>query len=166
MMKQIGMGLLAGVAGTAALTAMVQLEKRALPWGQKHNALFPHKVVKKAESFLGLEGRLSGKAETAAIQGSNFAYGSLMGAVYGWAAPKLNVSPWVSGPLFGLALWAVGLSGWVPGIGAEQPPWKKAPMQAIMPVLSHLAYGLAAAAVLQTYEKNQGLLKKKRLLSV
>jgi hypothetical protein len=166
MMKQIGKGLLAGVAGTAALTAVVQLEERALPWGQKHNALFPHKVVKKAENFFGIQGRLTGNAETAAIQGSNFAYGTLMGGLYGWSAPKLNVSPWVSGPLFGLALWAVGLSGWVPGMGAEQPPWKKKPMQAMMPILSHLAYGLAAAAVIESYQTKQGLLKKKRLFSV
>lgn len=166
MMKRVGMGLLAGVAGTAALTAVVQLEKRALPWGQKHHALFPHKVVKKAENFFGIQGRLTGNAETAAIHGSNFAYGTLMGALYGWSAPKLNVSPWVSGPLFGLAFWAIGLSGWVPAFGAERPPWKKAPMQAAMPILSHLAYGLAAAAVLQSYETKQGFLKKRRLLSV
>ena len=165
-MKQIGVGLLAGAAGTAALTAVVQLEKRALPWGQKHNALFPHKVVKKAENFFGVRGRLTGNSETAAIHGSNFAYGALMGGLYGGSAPKLNMSPWVSGPLFGLALWAIGLSGWVPAFGAERAPWKKAPMQAMMPILSHLAYGLAAGAVLQAYENKQGLLKRRRLISI
>lgn len=166
MMKQIGMGLLAGVAGTAALTAVAALEKRALPWGQKYNALFPHKMVKKAENFFGIQGRLSGNAGSAAIQGSNFAYGTVMGALYGGLAPKLTVSPWISGPLFGLALWAIGLSGSVPGIGGERPPWKKAPMQAAIPILSHLVYGLAAAAVLQSYEKKEGFFKKRRLLSV
>ena len=166
MIKQIGMGLLSGLAGTAALTAVVQLERRALPWGQKHNALFPHKVVKKAEDFFGIQGRLSGGAETAAIQGSNFAYGTLMGTLYGWSAPKLNISPLISGPLFGLGLWAIGLSGWVPAFGAQRPPWKKAPMQAMMPILSHLAYGLAAGAVLQAYQNKRGIFKRRRLISI
>lgn len=166
MVKRIGMGLLSGLAGTAALTAIAQIERRALPWGQKHNALFPHKVVKTAENFLGIRGWLSGGQETAAIHGANFAYGTLMGTLYGWSAPKLNMSPWISGPLFGLGLWAVGLAGWVPAFGAERPPWKKAPKLAMMPILSHLAYGLAAGAVLQAYQNREMVFKKRRFMSI
>jgi len=165
-MKQIGMGLLSGLAGTAALTAVAQIERRALPWGQKHNALFPHKVVKTAENYLGLRGRLSGGQQTAAIHASSFAYGTLMGTLYGWSAPKLNVSPFISGPLFGLGLWAIGLSGWVPAFGAERPPWKKSPMHAMMPILSHLAYGLAAGAILQVYQNRKTLFKRRRFISL
>src|SRR5581483_3169319 len=123
MMKRIGIGMLAGLAGTAALTAVVQLERKALPIGQKNNAVFQRKVVKKAEHLLGIPGRLSGRPETAATHASSFAYG--------------------------LFLWGIGLAGWLPAFGIERVPWKKSPVQAAMPILAHLVYGLAAAAVLR-----------------
>lgn len=164
--KQLGVGLLAGLAGTAALTAVMQVQRKGLPFGQKHHALFPYKVVRKAERVLGLSTRLWGKPEKAVIQGSNFAYGAAMGALYGWSAPRLNLSPWVSGPLFGLALWGIGLAGWLPAFGIERPPWKKSPMQAMMPVISHLAYGLAAGAIVRAYEERRRLSARRHLISV
>lgn len=166
MIKEAGIGILAGLAGTAALTAVVQLERTALPFGQKHNALFPHKVIKKAEYLFGFPGRFSGKGEAAAIHGASFLYGGAMGSLYGWWSSQTKVSPWISGPLYGLALWGIGLAGWVPALGAQRPPWKKTPMQAAMPVVAHLAYGLAAAAMVRIFQEKSRADRKKRLVSV
>lgn len=112
MVKQIGIGMLAGLAGTAALTAVVQLERKVLPFGQKHNAMFQHKVIRKAENFFGISGRISNSSEAAAVHASSFAYGTLMGSLYGWWASKVEASPWVTGPAYGLFL---GGSDWPDG---------------------------------------------------
>jgi hypothetical protein len=165
MMKQLGIGMLAGLAGTAALTAAVQLERKALPFGQKHHATFQHKVIQKAEKFFGIRG-LSDSSETAAVHGASFAYGTLMGSLYAWWASKIEASPWVTGPAYGLFLWGIGLAGWLPAFGIQRAPWKKSPMQAAMPIISHLLYGLAAAAVIRIAEEEEVISRKKRLSSV
>lgn len=165
-MKRIGIGMLAGLAGTAALTAMVRLEKNTLPIGQKNNAAFQRKVIKKAEHLFGIPGRLFGRSETAATHASSFAYGTAMGSLYGWWASKVDMSPWVTGPVYGLFLWGIGLAGWLPAFGIERVPWKKSPVKAAMPILSHLIYGLAAAAVLRIAEERELAERRSRLLSV
>ena len=166
MVKQWGIGILAGLAGTAALTAVVQFERKVLPFGRKHHATFQDKVIRKAEKVLGIQGRLSHSSERAAVHGSRVAYGTFIGSLYGWSASKVAVSPWLTGPAFGLFLWATGLAGWVPALGAERAPWKKSPWQAAMPVLSHLAYGLAAAAVLRMAEERKAIARRNRLMVV
>ncbi len=166
MVKQVGIGMLAGLAGTAALTAVIQAERKALPFGQKHNAMFQHKVIRKAENFFGISGRRSKSSETAAVHASSFAYGTLMGSLYGWWASKVEASPWMTGPAYGLFLWGIGLAGWLPAFGIQQVPWKKSPVQAAMPIVSHLVYGLAAAAVLRIAEEQKIASRKKRLSAV
>ncbi len=166
MMKQIGIGMLAGLAGTAALTAVIELERKVLPFGQKHHAMFQHKVIKKAENLFGIRGRLSSTSEAAAVHGSSFAYGMGMGSLYGWWASRVETSPWVTGPAFGLFLWGIGLAGWLPAFGIQRVPWKKSPVQAALPIISHLVYGLAAAAVLRMAEEQEFASRKKRLSSV
>jgi hypothetical protein len=166
MMKRIGIGMLAGLAGTAALTAMVQLERKVLPLGQKNNATFQRKVIKKAGHLFGIPGRLSRPAETAATHASSFAYGTAMGSLYGWWASKADTSPWVTGPAYGLFLWGIGLAGWLPAFGIERVPWKKSPVHAAMPIVSHLVYGLAAAAVLRIVEERERAERRDRFVSV
>lgn len=165
-MKRIGIGMLAGLAGTAALTAVVQLERKALPIGQKNNASFQRKVVKKAEHLFGIPGRFFGRSETAATHASSFAYGTAMGSLYGWWASKVEASPWVTGPAYGLFLWGIGLAGWLPAFGIERVPWKKSPVQAAMPIIAHLVYGVAAAAVLRIAEEQDRAARRERLVSV
>jgi hypothetical protein len=167
MLKRVGVGLLAGLAGTAALTAaVVQLERKVLPFGEKRHAAFPHKAIRKAEHLFEIPRRMTDRTETTLIHRSHFAYGSLMGFLYGWLAPQIKISPWISGPLYGLALWGIGLSGWLPALGVQQASWRKSPMQAMVPILSHLAYGLAAAAALQISEQQKKIARRRRLVSV
>lgn len=166
MMKQMGIGILAGLAGTAALTAVVQLEQKGLPFGQQHHARFPHKVIKKAENVFGIRGRVSKSSETAAVHASSFAYGTAMGSLYGWWTSGVDLSPWVTGPAYGLFLWGIGMAGWLPAFGIERVPWKRSPVKAAMPIISHLVYGLAAAAVVRLAEEQETQARRKRLSSV
>ena len=166
MIKQIGIGMLAGLAGTAALTGVIRLERKGLPFGQKPHAVFPRKVIKKAEHLFGLPGRLSKTSETAATHASSFAYGTAMGSLYGWWASKVVASPWVTGPVYGLFLWGIGLAGWLPAFGIERVPWKKSPVQAAMPIIAHLIYGVVAAAVLRIAEEQERAARRERLVSV
>ena len=150
----VGRGLLAGVAGTAAMTAWQELsaklqssdgegggseEKPKDPWEE---ASAPAKVGRRI-----IEGVFRKEVPAEQIgtltNVMHWGYGTTWGAVYGLIAGSRR-STLGGGLAFGLAVWASSYAQLVP-MGIYQPPWTYEPEELALDVSYHLVYGGATA---------------------
>ena len=147
-------GVLAGVAGTAAMTAHQELRQRLSdeqgdggqgeqsdPW---ESAPAPARVGKRL-----IEGLLHRPVPASAIPALNqvmhWGYGTSWGAVYAIAGRPLRRAPkWLRGPVFGLDVWIASYVQLVPA-GIYEPPWRY-PLRSILDeVAYHVTYGSTVA---------------------
>jgi hypothetical protein len=143
--KRLLTGVLAGAAGTAAMTLHQKIRQRlSQPDGESEpsgdsdpwkSAPAPAQVGKLGLEALGL-GPVSPGAIPVLTQVMHWSYGSLWGAVY--AGLRLP------GPLFGLAVWAASYAQLVP-LGIYDPPWEYSPGAIADEIGYHLTYGTALA---------------------
>jgi hypothetical protein len=56
------------------------------------------------------------------------------------------------GAMFGVALWAVSLEGWMPALGVMEAPTEKSPEKVPMPVMAHILYGATTALACEALE--------------
>lgn len=54
--------------------------------------------------------------------------------------------------MFGVALWAVSLEGWMPALGVMEAPTEKSPKKVPMPIMAHLVYGATTALAYEALE--------------
>jgi hypothetical protein len=139
-------GLLAGLAGTAAMTAMRMFDQQYAPatipkqFGDPGDAIVEH-----VELITG--GPPSKPIEQAAVLSMRLAYGGLGGMLYGLLAGRRGRSALVGGSLLGAAIYTAGYLGWLPLFGFTRPVWRQTYPQVAGEVLRHTAYGVATAAV-------------------
>jgi hypothetical protein len=146
-------GLLAGVAGTAAMTAWQELsakltaaddqEPRQQPDDPWEQASAPAQVARRI-----IEGVFKREASPALIpvltHATHWAYGTTWGGVYGLVAGSTaRRRPLRRGLAFGTAVWAMSYVQLVP-MGLYEPPWKYPPKDLAMDLSYHLVYGAAA----------------------
>ena len=132
------LGALAGLVGTAAMTAAMDRAHRRLP-PQEQYPLPPREVTDVILSDR------SGRATAEAAIAAHFAFGALAGALLG--ALNRNVSP-ARGALIGLGVWAGSYFGWIPLAGilrsAQSHPIRRSAVMA----LAHLVWGGVTAMTL------------------
>lgn len=157
-------GLVAGAAGTAAMTAWQDAAARLRaaeeddsggdapepdPWEQ---APAPAKVAK----VIGV--RLLARVPPAEqipllTNVMHWSYGSGWGGLYGVVSSRsARRMPLRRGMLFGTAVWAMSYAQLVP-LGIYEPPWRYPPGELALDLSYHLVYGVgtaAAAALLQS----------------
>jgi uncharacterized membrane protein len=138
-------GLVAGLAGTAAMTGSQALHRRltgAAPSGA------PGELGRRAlEAALGR--RVPRRHRPALDQAVHWLYGSTWGipfALIARGAPHHGVLS--AGSTLGLALWSTSLVE-LPVLGLAPPVWDQPPEALSADAGFHLVYGLAAAAVLR-----------------
>ena len=155
-------GILAGAAGTAAMTAHQELRQRFAgengrdsarpspasgegdPW---ESAPAPAQVGKRLIEGLG-GGPVPAEAIPALTHAMHWSYGSAWGGVYATTRESAGASARLLGPLFGLGVWAASYIQLVP-LGIYQPPWCY-PLRSIADEIAyHLTFGIAVGA---TYE--------------
>jgi hypothetical protein len=143
-LRNAGKGLIAGLAGTAAMT-IAQGAEFVLTSAEPSDA--PATVADKASRKLGL-GRIKRRNKPKANQGMHWLYGTSWGVPYGIFAANSKLRPELSGPAFGLVVWVVGL-GQQPALGVADPPWKRSLQSLSSEALFHVVYGVGAGAALR-----------------
>jgi hypothetical protein len=161
----LGRGVIAGLAGTAAMTVWQELlarlrsrESRAGTGGQPteetdpwQNAPAPAQVAKRLVE--GLFQRSVGPEHIGLLTNvTHWAYGTAWGGAYGLVQGTLRVNALAHGLVFGTGVWVISYVELVP-MGIYEPPWTY-PARALAKDLSyHLVYGLGAAKAFEALAK-------------
>jgi hypothetical protein len=151
MLRSLARGVVAGVAGTAAMTAyqlaVAKARGKPLATPVPHrwaDAPAPAQVAKRAADALGLGRRLTRDDVPWLTNAVHWLTGTTWGAVYG-AVP-------VDGLTFGTAVWATSYAKLVPA-GIYEPPWKYPPRELALDWSYHAVYGLAVAAAFAALDR-------------
>lgn len=149
----LGRGLLAGVAGTAAMTGWQMLAARLRPsddapsdppddpWEQ---ASAPAKVAKRIGEGV-LQREVSPDLIPLLTHGMHWGYGIGWGTVYGLVAGSAGRSGVADGAVFGTLVWIMSYVQLVP-MGLYELPWKYEPQETALDLSYHLVYGAGVAA--------------------
>jgi hypothetical protein len=143
-MRVLTKGLVAGLAGTAAMTVHQRIRQGAGSGGAPswEEAPAPAEVARRA-----IEGLFRTKVPAERIplltNGMHWLYGTGWGLVYALLAERSDEEAWV-GPAFGLFVWAMSYVQLVP-MGLYELPWTYAPSELVDDVGYHLTYGTATA---------------------
>lgn len=156
-MKTLTKGLLAGTAGTAAMTALQEISiylRRHGTVGMKHEekaenvdpwsrAPAPAQLLQRAVTkATGVE-----PDPTAIPLYTNvmhWGYGIGVGVAYALASKRLPLKPAVSGVVFGMGVWAQSYATLVP-LGLYKWPWHYPAKTIAKDVSYHVAYGTGTA---------------------
>jgi hypothetical protein len=150
--------LLAGIAGTAAMTSVQALAQRFQssseghessqaddPWAQ---APAPAQVAKRiGEDVLHVD--IPPELIPALTQLMHWAYGISWGVIYGVANRHRRAAGerrFRRGMRFGLLVWAVSYTQLVP-LGIYEPPWRYSPGEVAIDLAYHEAFGLGTVFV-------------------
>lgn len=151
-------GLGAGAAGTAALTAVQMAEARLRGGGEQESppssweeAPAPAQVGERvAEGVFQKQVDLGdAPALTNAV---HWSYGTLWGALYGLAGRSFEPSPAVGGAALGTTVWGAGYTA-LPTMGIYKPAWKYPVPTLAVDLARHLVYGVAVAAAFAGLER-------------
>jgi hypothetical protein len=142
--QSAAIGLAAGLAGTAAMTVF-QGAEYALTGAKPSRA--PADVAARIKRRLGA-GRLRRRHRGIANQGMHWSYGVSWGVPLGIVTAERDLQPEVAGPAFGLFVWGAALAH-QPALGIADVPWRRSPASLATEALSHLVYGIGAAAALR-----------------
>ena len=152
----VGRGLVAGVVGTAAMTAWQELSARLMssgenggeeaepkdPWEQ---ASAPALVAKRIGEGV-FQREVSSDLIPLLTNVTHWGYGTVWGAAYGLLAGSSRESGVGGrGVAFGTGVWLASYVQLVP-MGLYEPPWKYSPKELAMELSYHLVYGVGVAA--------------------
>jgi hypothetical protein len=146
----LGRGLLAGIAGTAAMTAYQELlsddgDPKEPSW---EDAPAPAKVARRVLKGVFHEDVSADKIRLL-TNVVHWAYGTAWGGVYGLVQGTVRANPLLHGGLFGTSVWSLSYAQLVP-MGIYEPPWSY-PAKTVAKDLSyHLVYRLGVAAAFDT----------------
>ena len=143
-MKPLARGALAGLVGTALMTAvMLPLKKASMSPG----TVPPRQITDNLLDKLGLRDYLSTPAFEASWVTLHFGYGTASGVAYALAQKAIGGEcPFLTGAAFGMVLWAAGYCGWLPLTGLYPPPTRLPKRKVAAELIgTHLVYGMSTA---------------------
>ena len=144
-MKLLARGTLAGLVGTALMTAAMLPSKKA---SMSPGKVAPRQITENLLNRLRVRRHLSRPAFEASWVALHFGYGTVSGVDYALGQRAIGRErPVLEGLVFGMALWAVGYCGWLPLAGLYPPPTRlpKREVGAEL-IATHLIYGVSTAA--------------------
>jgi hypothetical protein len=157
--KSLGLGLVAGVAGTGAMTAyqlgVAKLRGQPLETPVPHrwsDAPAPAQVAKRIAEAIGQGRRLTRDDVPRLTNGMHWLYGVGWGTLYGLVAGLRGANPVAGGLAFGTGVWAASYLELVP-LGIYEPPWKYPPGEIALDLSYHLVYGVAVAGAFEALER-------------
>ncbi len=155
----IGRGLVAGVAGTAAMTALQAVEQRLTANGggeQEPPASWdetpaPAQVGERV--MHGIFHRPLRLARAPVLTNVvHWSYGTALGGWFGILQDSLAIPRGVDGVLFGTLVMASDYST-LPAMGIYKPAWKYSPKTLAVDLGRHLVYGIAVAATYRALDR-------------
>lgn len=133
------LGALAGIVGTAAMTAAMNRMYQRLPKDERY-PLPPREIT---QTLLGGTSEDSMQDRSTA---AHFSFGAAAGALMGTVSPSARP---VAGAIAGLCIWTASYFGWVPALGvlnsAEKHPIRR---NALM-IGAHLVWGSVTTATMR-----------------
>ena len=151
LVRSVGLGVVAGVAGTGVMTAyqLAVAKLRGQPLGTPvphrwADAPAPAQVAKKAADALGQGNRFTREDVPLLTNAMHWLYGVSWGALYGIVAGERGVDPVAGGMAFGTGVWGSAYAELVP-LGIYEPPWRYPVKELAIDLSYHLVYGVAVA---------------------
>jgi uncharacterized membrane protein YagU involved in acid resistance len=144
LLRNLGVGAFAGVVGTVAMTVAQGAE---FVLTEAEPSSLPASVVDKLKRTAG-QGRLKRRHRRVANQAMHWLYGTSWGIPYGVIAGHTEVAPEVTGPVFGLVVWAAALIH-EPALGLSDVPWKRSLESLGSEAFFHLIYGIGAGGAVR-----------------
>ncbi|MCA1606571.1 MAG: DUF1440 domain-containing protein [Acidobacteria bacterium] len=138
--NDLGAGAVAGFVATIPMTTAMRLLHRRLPWWERY-PLPPRRISARLASKTGLRKHLDEDEEKGVTLAAHFGYGTAMGAVYSPVARRVGAPWFVSGPAFGLAVWAGSYLGLLPALGILESATKRPPERNALIIVAHLVWG-------------------------
>ncbi len=142
----LGIGILAGLAGTVVLTAIRSFDEQYAPRTIPPARQSPgQSMLRQAADAAGLT--LPPLAEQTAALLSQAGHGWIFGAAYALlrGRHRSTRSALIDGSVLGAAVYAVEHAGWLPATGREPPAWKQNYPQIAGELFRHIASGIATA---------------------
>ncbi|HTZ87435.1 MAG TPA: DUF1440 domain-containing protein [Solirubrobacteraceae bacterium] len=145
----VGTGLLAGAAGTVAMTAYQEAVARTR---ESEGSNVPAQVAERLISAL-LRKQVPERYEGLLNNAMHWGYGTSRGAAYALLRESSSRrSPPTSGLLFGLGVWGASLVH-LPAMKLAPPVWEQPPDEVALDASYHLVYGLAVALGYATIDR-------------
>src|SRR5690242_10368379 len=116
-------GAVAGFVATAPMTLSMEAMRKVLPPHQKY-PLPPKQITTEVAHLTGIKMPSPVSKWDPLTMASHFSYGTATGSLYSVVANKLPLPPLISGPLYGLVVWAVSYLGLLPLMRMLRPATK------------------------------------------
>jgi hypothetical protein len=139
------LGAIAGIVGTAAMTASMRAMHRRLPRGERY-PLPPREIVERV-----LPDETAGEQPLKiATMTAHFGYGAASGAVASIADLPRDPLP---GALYGVLVWTVSYFGWIPAAGILKSADHHPVRRNLLMIAAHLVWGSVTFATLRELER-------------
>jgi hypothetical protein len=145
-------GLVAGVAGTGAMTAYQLAVRKAR--GQRldtpvprtwADAPAPAQLAKKAATVVGHPNAVTKRDVPRVTNLMHWGYGTAWGVVYALAARRAQPHALTGAAVLGASLWGAAYAELAP-LGIYEPPWRYPAKELALDLSYHLVYGAGVAA--------------------
>jgi uncharacterized membrane protein YagU involved in acid resistance len=146
-MNRLLVGALAGIVGTAAMTAAMRVLHRRLPPAERY-PLPPREIVERLARDAG-GAALPETGRQQATLAAHFGYGAATGALYAVAVGSKGP---VAGAAYGVAVWAASYLGHIPALGILEPAVRHPLRRNALMIAVHIVWGATMAATLRELE--------------
>lgn len=134
-------GSIAGFAATAPMTGLMVGLHHQLPPEEKY-PLPPRQITEEMADTAGVEQNLDESDRTKLALVNHFAYGALMGGLYGAMPPEwLRMSPVARGIAYGLGVWAANYLGLLPAVGSQAAAHEESLRRNALMIAAHVVWG-------------------------
>lgn len=137
-------GAAAGVAGTVAMTFVMDQLHRRLPAAERY-PLPPREITERAANALGHPDQ---RTLPDASLNAHLAYGAASGALLGLAAQRPRVA---IGAACGVLIWAASYFGWIPALRLLDPASRHPQRRNLLMIVAHVVWGGVTAASLRVF---------------
>jgi uncharacterized membrane protein YagU involved in acid resistance len=142
------LGTLAGLVGTAAMTAAMRALHPHLPAQQRY-PLPPREIIQEVLPGLAERGLAEEHCQSLTMA-AHFGYGAATGALYAAACPPASLR---AGALYGVLVWGASYLGWIPGLRILEPATRHPARRNALMIACHLVWGTTMAVTLRELQR-------------
>jgi hypothetical protein len=142
-LEDLVQGAVAGAVATLPMSGVMYAAKQIGLMGEYP----PRKIARKSMQRMGL--RPPREVHGAAATMAHLGFGAATGVLYGFAHRRVGLPgpPVLHGAGYGLIVYAVSYSGWIPALRLMPKPKRDRPGRQPTMVVAHLVYGLVLGAL-------------------
>lgn len=139
-MNHLLAGSVGGFVATVPMSAVMLLGQRVFP-GHARKPLPPEEITEEVVERTPGARAVGPKGLRVATLVSHFGFGAAAGAAFGPLSRRLPGPPIVKGLGYGLLVWTVAYSGWLPSLGLQPPPERQPAGRNLAMIAAHLVWG-------------------------